>query len=310
MDKETLDLPAQTGIKKILFIINPVSGGRSLKKIPEQIKAGIDASMYQFEIKYTETAGHARFIATEAVNQKTDIIVAVGGDGTMNEVASCLIHSDSLLGIIPVGSGNGLARHLGIPLSVNRAIKLINGGHYQMIDTATVNEKPFISIAGVGYDALIARKFAGSKKRGFSNYLRIVVQTFIKYKPKKYQINIDGNRIKTRALFISFANSNQFGYQAQIAPKAKLNDGLLDICIVQKPGLFEMPLIANLVLLKMIDKSPHVKIIPAKEVIIERKKRKYVNIDGEALKMGKKLEIKIVPSSLKVIIPEHGKKEK
>jgi YegS/Rv2252/BmrU family lipid kinase len=214
------------------------------------------------------------------------------------------------LGIIPVGSGNGLARHLGIPLSVSKAIQLINEGHYQLIDTATVNEKPFISIAGVGYDALIARKFANSKKRGFSNYLRIVVQTFIKYKPKKYFIHMDGNTIKSRALFVSFANSNQFGYHAQIAPKAKLNDGLLDICIAQKPKLFEMPLIANLVLLKMIDKSPHVKVIPAKEIIIERKKGKYVNIDGEALQMEKKLNVKIVPSSLKVIIPEHVKKEK
>jgi len=296
--------------KQILFIINPISGGRSSKKIPDQIKAGIDTDKFTYEIKFTEKAGHARMLATEALVKKTDIIVAVGGDGTMNEVASCLIHSDSLLGIMPVGSGNGLARHLGIPLSVNKAIQLINKGHYQLIDTATVNEKTFISIAGVGYDALIARKFAHSKKRGFSNYLRIVVQTFIKYKPKKYLINMDGNTIKSRALFISFANSNQFGYHAQIAPKAKLNDGLLDICIAQKPSLFEMPLIANLVLLKMIDKSPHVKIIPAKELIIERKKGKYVNIDGEALQMGKKLEVKIVPSSLKVIIPEHVKKEK
>ncbi len=296
--------------KQILFIINPISGGKSQERIPDQIKAGIDPNKYEFEIKFTEEKGHAHILTNEAVKNKTDIIVAVGGDGTMNEVASCLIHSNSLLGIIPVGSGNGLARHLGIPLSANKAIRLINKGHYQLIDTATVNEKPFISIAGVGYDALIARKFTSSKNRGFSNYLRIVVQTFIKYKPKKYKLKIDGNVIKSRALFISFANSNQFGYQAQIAPKAKLNDGLLDICIVQKPALFEMPLIANLVLLKMIDKSPHVNIIPAQKVIVKRKKGKYVNIDGEAVQMGEKLEVEIVPSSLKVIIPEHVKKEK
>lgn len=295
--------------KHILFIINPISGSKSLGKIPKRIKAGIDTNKYEIEIKFTKKAGHASILATKAVKNKIDIIVAVGGDGTMNEVASSLIHSDSYLGIIPVGSGNGLARHLGIPLSVNKAIQLINKGHSQEIDTATMNEKPFISIAGVGYDALIARKFANNKKRGFSNYLRIVVQTFIKYKPKRYLIKIDGNTIKTKALFVSFANSNQFGYQAQIAPKAKLNDGLLDICIAQKPALFEMPLIANLVLLKMVDKSPHVKIIQAKEVIIDRKKGKYVNIDGEAIRMKKKLKIKINPSSLKVIIPENVKKE-
>ena len=119
--------------KQILFIINPISGGKSSKKIPDQIKAGIDTDKYTYEIKFTEKAGHARMLATEALVKKTDIIVAVGGDGTMNEVASCLIHSDSLLGIMPVGSGNGLARHLGIPLSVNKAIQLINKGHYQSL---------------------------------------------------------------------------------------------------------------------------------------------------------------------------------
>ncbi len=310
MDHETAELPVQSGKKKILFIINPVSGGRSSKKIPDKIKSGIDTNKYSFEIQFTERAGHARLLATEALDKKTDVIVAVGGDGTMNEVASCLIHGDSLLGIIPVGSGNGLARHLGIPLAVSKAIQLINKGHYQLIDTAMVNDKSFISIAGVGYDALIARRFRESKKRGFTSYLKIIAGSFLTYKPKKYKVTSNGKTLITKALFISFANSNQFGYNAQIAPKAKLNDGLLDICIAQKPSLFEMPLIANLVLLKMIDKSPHVNIIPAKEVVIERKKGRYVNVDGEALKMDKKLNVKVIPSSLKVIIPEYGKKEK
>ncbi|MCB2207939.1 MAG: diacylglycerol kinase family lipid kinase [Bacteroidetes bacterium] len=310
MDKENKSSRLQTGKKKILFIVNPISGGKSSKKIPEQIRKGIDTNKYDFHIKYTEHEGHATTIANEAVIAGIDIIVAVGGDGTMNEVASSLIHSQSILGIIPIGSGNGLARHLRIPLSASKAIQLINKGHFQFIDTAAVNNKPFISIAGVGYDALIARKFRASKKRGFSSYLQIIAGSFLTYKPKKYKVSANGKTLITRALFISFANSNQFGYNAQIAPKARLNDGLLDICIAQKPSLFEMPLIANLVLLKMIDKSPYVNIMPAKEVIIERKKGKYVNIDGEALKMDKKLNVKVVPSSLKIIIPEYVKKEK
>lgn len=296
--------------KQILFIINPISGGRSSKGIPDRIKAGIDSGKYEYKFKFTESAGHAITLANEAIADKTDIIVAVGGDGTMNEVASCLIKSNSILGIIPVGSGNGLARHLGIPLNINKAIQLIDQGHYQLIDTVSINKRPFISIAGVGFDALIAKKFASSKKRGIINYLRLIASLYIPYKPKKHKLKINGTTIISRVLFISFANSNQFGYNTQIAPKAKLTDGLLDICIVKKPKLFELPLIANLLLLKMIDKSPHVNIIQSNKVTVKRKRGKYVNIDGEAIKMSKKLEVKIVPLSLNVIIPEHVKEEK
>ena len=295
--------------KKLLFIINPVSGGKTTKNIPETIASKIDIQKYEYQIKYTEYAGHARELAQQAIDRNMDIIVAVGGDGTMNEVASCLVHSKRVLGIIPVGSGNGLARHLGISRSVSKAIQFINKGHFQLIDTATVNGRAFISIAGIGFDAYIAKKFKDSKKRGFSGYLKLIASYYLKYKPKKYKIIIDNKTLTVKALFVAIANSNQFGYNTQIAPKAKLNDGLLDVCIVKKPKLLEMPVVANLVLLKMIDKSPHLSITPAKEMLILRKKGKYVNIDGEAVKMKKKLEIKIMPSSLKVIIPEHVKKE-
>jgi YegS/Rv2252/BmrU family lipid kinase len=295
--------------KKVLFILNPVSGGKPTDKIPDIIRSEIDTGKYDYEIKFTKHPGHAHELANNAITENIDIIVAVGGDGTVNEVASCLIQSKVVLGIVPVGSGNGLARHLGIPRSVSKAIRLINKSHHHFIDTATVNGKAFISIAGVGFDAEVARKFTDSKKRGFSGYLKIIGTTFMNYKPKKYKITLDNKTLTTKALFISIANSNQFGYNTQIAPKAKLNDGQLDVCIVQKPKWLELPLIANLVFLKMIDKSPHVSITPAKELLIERKKGKYVNLDGEAIKMKKKLHIKINPSSLKVMIPSYVEKE-
>jgi len=295
--------------KSILFIINPYSGKKTNVDILERINTGINSLKFNFEIKFTEAPGHASKLAQEATNNKTNIIVAVGGDGTINEVASCLINSDSLLGIIPLGSGNGLARHLGIPLTISKAIKLINDVNYKLIDTATINDKAFISIAGVGFDALIAKKFATSKKRGFTGYIHYVANSFIKYKPKIYKLKINDRIFKTKALFISFANSNQFGYNTQIAPNAKLDDGKLDVCVVQKPNLFKMPLIANLVFLKKIDKSQHVDIIPTDKVTVEREKGKYVNIDGEAVKMSKKLEVKVVPLSLKIIIPKDGKEE-
>ena len=299
-----------TNIKKrILFIVNPISGSRRRRNHVELINDHVDRNKYDINIALTKYAGHAIEISRQAVKDKYDVIVAVGGDGTVNEVASQMINSNSTLGIIPGGSGNGLARHLNIPLTPLRAISLLNKGIVTTIDTATVNNKPFISIAGVGFDALVAKKFAKSPRRGFLTYFRIVANEFLTYKPKKYKLSFDeGLYIKRRAFFISFANSNQFGYNAKIAPNARLNDGKIDICIAQKPNVFQTPVVANLMLLKLIDKSPLMDIISTTGVVIKRKKNKVINIDGEPVKLDKELVIKVVPSSLKVIIPQNGPK--
>ncbi len=293
--------------KRILFIINPISGSRRKRNLPKLIDENIDKNKFDITIAETQYARHAIEISREGVKKGYDIIVAVGGDGTVNEVASQMIHSNSALGIIPGGSGNGLARHLNIPLFPSRAIELLNKGVASKIDTATVNDIPFVSIAGVGFDALVAKKFAESPRRGFLTYFRIAANKFLTYKPKKYTLKFDdGLFIKQRAFFIAFANSNQFGYNAQIAPNARLNDGKIDICIAQKPNVFQTPVVANLLLLKLIDKSPLVDIISTTGVIINRKKNKVVNIDGEPVKLTKELVVKVVPSSLKVIIPQNG----
>ncbi len=299
-----------TNIKKrILFIVNPISGSRRRRNHVELINDYVDKNKYDINIALTKYAGHAVEISRQAVKDKYDVIVAVGGDGTINEVASQMINSNSTLGIIPGGSGNGLARHLNIPLTTLRAISLLNKGIVTTIDTATVNNRPFISIAGVGFDALVAKKFAESPRRGFLTYFRIVANEFLAYKPKKYKLSFDeGLYIKRRAFFISFANSNQFGYNAKIAPNARLNDGKIDICIAQKPNVFQTPVVANLMLLKLIDKSPLMDIISTTGVVIKRKKNKVINIDGEPVKLDKELVIKVVPSSLKVIIPQNGSK--
>lgn len=158
---------------------------------------------------------------------------------------------------------------------------------------------------------MVARKFSKNKKRGFFSYLRIVTNEYRTYKPKKYKLLFDdGKHLKVKAFFISFANSSQFGYNTAIAPHAKLDDGKLDVCIVQKPRIFDMPMVANLLLLKRIHQSSLVRTIPASGLKVQRNNR-IVNLDGEALKLKKKLEIKVKPLSLKIIIPENdSKKEK
>lgn len=293
--------------QKILFIVNPIAGNTHKETFPDVVERLLDHQKFAYDLVFTNKPGHATELSSKAVQQKTDLVVAVGGDGTVNEVARCLINSETMLGIIPSGSGNGLARHLNIPMNFEGALKLINNSSCSKIDTATINGEPFISIAGVGFDALVAKLFAESQSRGFFTYFKIVAARFQSYRPKKYKIVIDGKTIiKTRALFISFANSNQFGYNTTIAPEAKLNDGLLDICIVEKPNIFEMPMIINLLLLKMIHRSKYVSVHKASHIKVERTKNRVVNLDGEAVKLSQNLVIKVIPNSLNVIIPKHS----
>ncbi|MCD4747206.1 MAG: diacylglycerol kinase family lipid kinase [Bacteroidales bacterium] len=289
--------------KNIHFIVNPVSGIGKQKVIEKQIEEHLDKSKYEYRVIYTKTPGHATELSKEAVQSNVNILVAVGGDGSVNEIARGLIGTDTVLGIIPTGSGNGLAHHLNIPGNYEQAFKIINKEKSIKIDTASINNTLFVSIAGIGFDALVAKKFAKSKKRGFLTYLRIVTEKYAGYKPKKYKLEIDGEKIKTKALFISFANSDQFGYNAAIAPKAKIDDGLLDVCIVQKAPLIEIPFLAHLLYWKKIDRSKYIKVIKAKHVKVIRKKNKTINIDGEPVKLSKKLNVKIMPLSLKIIVP-------
>jgi YegS/Rv2252/BmrU family lipid kinase len=270
------------------------------------VKRHLNKTKFTYEFKFTEYAGHAAVLSKEAVKNNTGIIVAVGGDGTINEIASQMIGSESVLGIIPLGSGNGLARHLGIPRIVPLAIRQINRFNVTSIDTATLNGVPFISIAGMGFDAKVARLFSKSQKRGFFTYAHLITNHFLQYKPKKYRLKLeDGTEITKRAFFISFANSNQFGYNTAIAPNAQLRDGQLDICIVQKPNVFELPIIANLLLLRAIDKSQYVETIRASRFTVQQKRNRWINIDGEPKKLKKKIDVEVKPLSLKVIIPDH-----
>lgn len=296
----------ETTIKKrILFIVNPISGIHKKTNFPKLVENIIDHEKFDTEIIFTQYARHATEIAQDAVIKKYDIVVACGGDGTVNQVSSCLIDTDVILGIIPFGSGNGLARHLHFSLKPENALEAINSGIPTKIDTATINGQPFVSIAGIGFDAYVARKYASVIHRGFFSYLKIIAKSFTTYRQKKYTLILNNEEtISTNALFISFANSNQFGYNATIAPKANLADGFLDVCIVKKPILFEIPVLANLLLLKMVHLSRYVKIIKASDIKVVNLKNKYVNLDGEPLKIKGDLHIYVKPLSLNILIKE------
>lgn len=288
---------------KALFIVNPFSGPGRQKAIDKHLTNVLDKDKFDYSLEYTKKQGHATKLSAKAMKDGCKLIVAVGGDGTVNEVARPLVGSEVALGIIPSGSGNGLARHLGISTEIDHAIKVINDSFIREIDTVKANDEMFLSIAGIGFDALVAQKFAGQKYRGFFKYLFISMTEYFPYKPQLFKMVIDGKKMEREALFISFANSDQFGYNTSIAPEAKIDDGLIDICVVKKFPAWVSPFLAPMLFTKKIDQTPYVEIIRAKEVFIIRK-NKITNLDGEPVKLKKKLHIHVVPLSLKVIVPK------
>ena len=277
----------------MLFIINPISGKGRKRKIAKTLQAR------GHKILFTEYAGHAEVLAREATD---DIVVAVGGDGTVNEVARGIVGTEKALGIIPCGSGDGLARHLGLSHNIEKALRTIEQGECKRMDTAEINGRPFFSVCGVGFDAVVSERFAKSGKRGLVSYIRQGLKTWRDYAPEKYIINIDGNRIDVEALFITVGNSDQWGNNAKIAPLADCCDGILDITIVEKFSVWEMPILALRLMTGTLQRSRKVHCYKGKSVRITRQSEGAAHADGDWFIDEKVLDIKIHPSALKVIV--------
>ncbi|SMO54854.1 lipid kinase, YegS/Rv2252/BmrU family [Solitalea koreensis] len=286
-----------------MFVINPISGGRSKHRVESSIIEKLDHSIYEYEMAYSNAVDHARKLSKSAAYLGFDVVVAVGGDGTVNEVARGLlsINSHAALGVIPFGSGNGLARHLGIPMDIEKAIEVLNKHDLISIDTAVMNEEPFFNVAGTGFDAHISFLFANDKKRGLWGYAKAVLNEFANYKPQKYAISIDGKLLERNAFMLSIANSSQFGNNAHIAPHASLVDGVLDIAIVKPFPLYQFPVLAFRLLARNVDKSDYVEIIKGSEIKIKRLEAGPIHLDGEPREMGAELEIKVRPGTLNVL---------
>lgn len=288
--------------KKILFILNPIAGKKHNDPLPEKIKQHLDHNRYDYDVVVTDYAGHAVTLVREAVVHGYDIVAVAGGDGSINEVGTNLIGTDIALAILPHGSGNGLSRCLGIPLDPVKAIERINRKAVCQIDTVLVNDIPFISIAGTGYDAQVAADYANDAHRGFDTYFRYIVKNYFTLGEKEYTIILPGQTIQTPAFFISFANSNQMGYNVPISPTASPWDGKVDLCIVRKPNALELPVVGGFFLSKNMDKAPKVDILQTPSATIIRPEVSVINIDGEAVMTEKDLHIQVNPLSLNVIV--------
>lgn len=291
---------------RIVFIVNPISHeikGLDVKKI---IETNLDSNQFDYKIVYTQYAQHASKLALDAIIDSADIIAAVGGDGTVNEVGRALINTEGVLAIIPVGSGNGLARHLGIPVGLTKALKALNYSNPAVIDTAKINEKTFLGVAGIGFDAHVAHQFAQFGKRGFFSYCQVVLKEFSLYKTQYYSIAIDGKQINRKAFVLTFANSSQYGNDFIIAPKANVSDGYLDLVIIDDIPWYSIPQFLFRFGQSTLNHSHRFETYPFKEITIQHPAIK-AHVDGEPVFFENEIKVTIQPKSLKVLVPKNDR---
>lgn len=288
--------------KRVTFIVNPISGTQNKKGVTEKIKKYANNEKFDISIIPTQYAGHATEIAAQCAADGVDIVVAVGGDGTINETARALVHSNTVLGIIPCGSGNGLARHLHIPMDVQKAIEVINQCVVETIDYGKINDIPFFCTCGVGFDAFISMKFAQAGKRGISTYIENTLREGLRYEPETYEIENEDGSMKYEAFLITCANASQYGNNFYIAPKASLCDGLMDVIIMEPFTMLDAPAISFQMINGTIDQNSKIKTLRCKRLKIHRSKPGVIHFDGDPVMAEADLTVEIIEKGLQVII--------
>jgi YegS/Rv2252/BmrU family lipid kinase len=286
---------------KIRFIINPISGTGKQKGIENYIAKHLD----NYEIFYTKKAGDACRLSKEAVVDNIDAVIAVGGDGTINECLTGLVDTNTALGVIPCGSGNGFAYHIGMKRKIEQAIIQLKDTKIETIDSCTANGAPFVNVSGIGFDAHIANLFAALKVRGLINYMKVIFKE-LSYKPKEYTIRYKGIERKVTAYMISCFNASQYGNNAIISPMSDIKDGLIDFVIVNSFPRWKIPVFLLKVATGKAHLSKYVEIIKCKQMQISAKNT-LLHLDGEPYKTNNPVEINLFPKSLKILMPNGEK---
>ena len=287
--------------QRITFIINPISGTRSKDDIPLLIDALLDPLRFDYEVRFTEFRGHAAEIARQCVADGVDVVVAVGGDGTVNEVAGALVGTETALGIVPCGSGNGLARHLRIPIDTSKAISIINQCQIEPFDYGVINGLPFFCTCGMGFDAFISLKFAEAGKRGPITYVENVLKEGLRYKPETYEITDESGTRHFKAFLIACANASQYGNNAYIAPGATMKDGELDVIVMEPFDALEAPQIAADLFMKTLGNNSKIKTFRTKSLTIHRKNPGAIHYDGDPIMTGKDIDVHIEHLGLRIV---------
>lgn len=291
-------------MKKYLAIINPISGTGSKKSIPELLGQAYSSADGELFLTYTKAAGHAEELAHRAAEEGFEEVIAVGGDGTVNEVARALLGTNTALGIVPKGSGNGLARSLGIAMNSEEAIRQLSTGRRICIDSCTMDGRPFFCTCGMGFDAAVSHAFAEASSRGPVTYFRTMIEEYRGFQAENYHITLDGERsFDTEAFVLVAANATQYGNNAYIAPEADLADGFLDLALIRPfPGI-EAAFVLGDLMLGRLSNNKYYHAERARELIIERPSPGVIHLDGEPCQAGERVEVRLIPQSLHVIIP-------
>ncbi|MFN8309039.1 MAG: YegS/Rv2252/BmrU family lipid kinase [Chitinophagales bacterium] len=291
--------------KKILFIINPISGVYGKEGIPEKIAKYLDYVQYDFTIRYTQYAGHATEIAREAVAEGFEVVVAVGGDGSINEVARGLINTEVALGLIPYGSGNGMAGHLKIPVrNAQKAIETINSGKAVHIDAIQSNYGPFFSVGGFGFDAHAARRFRSQEIRGFFSYFLATLREILyHFKPTQATITIDGKTIEREVFLFTAFNSSQYGYKFGVFPATSMHDGVMDVIVLRAFPLKRLFSIVAKLVFKRPDLIEEAESFRARHIHIAAAAKRVFQYDGDHFIYHDDIEMEVAPNALKIIVP-------
>lgn len=290
--------------KKIRFIINPKSGVQQKTDFPNLIEKYLDKTQFDFDIVSTEYKKHAKEIAHQSALEGYDIVCAVGGDGSVHEVGTALIGTKTHLAIIPAGSGNGLARHLQIPMDFAKAIQTINNSKSETMDTVLVNDKAFLNVGGYGFDASIAKSFDNHDRRGFWGYVKLVTKQCFSYKSNTFTVEINGQKRSEKLFLCTIANANEYGNGFCISPNSSIKDGIIELCLMKPFNL----IVAPAVLLRFFRKSNHrgkyIEIIPFKKARLTLH-APVCHYDGEPFEVRKELNIEVVPNSLHILIDKN-----
>lgn len=282
--------------------MNLISGTSSKAGVPALIENNLDKDKFDYEIVVTEYAGHASEIAARAKDNGVDLVVAVGGDGTVNEVARAIVHSGTALGIMPCGSGNGLARHLLLPMNLKKSLDIINAFDVRDLDYGIINGHPFFCTCGMGFDAFVSQKFAEAGKRGPITYAENILREGLKYKPETYTIVDENGATQYKAFLISCANASQYGNNAYIAPQASMSDGLIDVIIMEPFDVFEAPQISIDMFNKTLDKSSKIKTFRCKKLHIHRSKPGVIHFDGDPVMAGEDIDVELQEKGIKMLV--------
>ena len=287
---------------RLLFIANPISGTHDKQPIIDSLPQFLPEERFTWEVKWTDHRGHAAELASQASQQGVDVCVAIGGDGTVNEVARSLCHSHAALAIIPMGSGNGLARHIQIPMDPDGALHVLSQCQIKALDYGTINDIPFFCTCGVGFDAFISEKFAGRGKRGLMTYIENTLKGGLTYQPDTYELEIDGQTEHHKAFLIACGNASQYGNNFYITPQASMSDGLLDVTIMEPFNVLEAPQIVMQMLNKTLDTNPRIRTFRCQSLKIHRPTPGVIHYDGEPAEAGTDITVQLVPKGLRVVV--------